>query len=119
MFKIIETTEGKFGIKNLDEQGNSLGMREEVFDTHEEASAFIVSLEGTPTAGPTDDTQAPEAPEAAPVLRTYKVVAEAGIPGANDGDNDIAFGEVMELDPESDRAKGFMEAGFIEEVVVE
>lgn len=43
MIQIIENADHTFGLKNVEE--NTL--REETFPTHEEASAFIISLEGS------------------------------------------------------------------------
>ena len=79
MIQIIETTTG-FGLKNVDAEGNSLGMREETFATHEEASAFIQSLpeEEGGTSAPEGTGTAPVVEEAptAPTEETPVVPAE-------------------------------------------
>ena len=56
MYKIIEDNT-KFKIKEIDENGNTLGLLEDVFDTHEEATAKILDLTGET---PEKEEEAPE-----------------------------------------------------------
>lgn len=72
MFKPIELGEGKWGVKQYDEEGNSVGMLPGSFDSEAEAQA---SIDSTPEVAPTEPA-APEAPqEEAPAPETAPVDA--------------------------------------------
>ena len=59
MNKTIELENGKFGYKVLDEDGNTVRVGDEQFDTMEEAEAFVNGSGDVATTAP----EAPTAPE--------------------------------------------------------
>lgn len=62
----------------------------------------------------------PEAPAEEPTLKKYKVLAEAGIDMIGDeGEKHVAEGEEVELDPEAEGTKEWLETMAIEEVEAE
>lgn len=68
MFKIVQKSDHEFGIKEVDEGGSTVGMREETFGTEVAAQEFVDSLGGGNTTAPEASTDAPAdpAPEATP-----------------------------------------------------
>lgn len=70
MYKIVEDGE-KFKIKEVDEHGNTVGLLEETFDSHNDATDFLKDLEEgggskkkTPKASDEDEDQGPQEEEA-------------------------------------------------------
>lgn len=54
MLKVIKLNSGKFGIKEINDNGDSVGMKEEVFNTESEALLF---LKGENVEAPKDENK--------------------------------------------------------------
>lgn len=95
MIKIVKTNDNRFRLKEFDEEGNSVKVFEEIFDTEAEAQHFI-DAQGiqTPTAPEADTTVAPSAPEetapVAPVEGSDPVAPSEGTMPTASPENTVA-----------------------------
>lgn len=92
--KIIEDGE-KFKIKKLDEEGNSLGLLEESFDSHEAASAFLIVLEKNENPGAELETPKENADS-----------SDAPVSDQPDGGTEVPQGDVNPSVPEETQPVG-------------